>query len=221
MNCILHVCGGDPVQMRSLQLHFVYSPRMWRWSWQAPTIHFSWCCILHVCGGDPTSLQVIHGDHLVFSTYVEVILRLLWPYWFGVGILHVCGGDPIDTFFGSWLQVYSPRMWRWSHAYDQMAADQAVFSTYVEVIPIIIFCTSNVWCILHVCGGDPHTRLSMSSVCQYSPRMWRWSWSKIYQSARASVFSTYVEVIHNLTTTFISGKRYSPRMWRWSQKMLS
>ena len=175
MNCILHVCGGDPVQMRSLQLHFVYSPRMWRWSWQAPTIHFSWCCILHVCGGDPTSLQVIHGDHLVFSTYVEVILRLLWPYWFGVGILHVCGGDPIDTFFGSWLQVYSPRMWRWSHAYDQMAADQAVFSTYVEVIPIIIFCTSNVWCILHVCGGDPHTRLSMSSVCQYSPRMWRWS----------------------------------------------
>ena len=172
---ILHVCGGDPVQMRSLQLHFVYSPRMWRWSWQAPTIHFSWCCILHVCGGDPTSLQVIHGDHLVFSTYVEVILRLLWPYWFGVGILHVCGGDPIDTFFGSWLQVYSPRMWRWSHAYDQMAADQAVFSTYVEVIPIIIFCTSNVWCILHVCGGDPHTRLSMSSVCQYSPRMWRWS----------------------------------------------
>ena len=27
-------------------------------------------------------------------------------------ILHVCGGDPIDTFFGSWLQVYSPRMWR-------------------------------------------------------------------------------------------------------------
>ena len=220
-NGILHVCGGDPNGRIIRIVSILYSPRMWRWSWQAPTIHFSWCCILHVCGGDPTSLQVIHGDHLVFSTYVEVILRLLWPYWFGVGILHVCGGDPIDTFFGSWLQVHSPRMWRWSHAYDQMAADQAVFSTYVEVILTLALACLVFVSILHVCGGDPARAEFYTNFNKYSPRMWRWSWSKIYQSARASVFSTYVEVIHNLTTTFISGKRYSPRMWRWSQKMLS
>ena len=111
---ILHVCGGDPVQMRSLQLHFVYSPRMWRWSWQAPTIHFSWCCILHVCGGDPTppvTLLIRSGYSPrmwrwsywyflwvmvtgVFSTYVEVIPRLWSNGSWSSCILHVCGGDP-------------------------------------------------------------------------------------------------------------------------------
>ena len=91
---ILHVCGGDPNTRVLYILLIVYSPRMWRWSWQAPTIHFSWCCILHVCGGDPTSLQVIHGDHLVFSTYVEVILMLQVQLAMNKCILHVCGGDP-------------------------------------------------------------------------------------------------------------------------------
>ena len=151
---ILHVCGGDPRIAMNSRILPKYSPRMWRWSLST---FLPW---------------PVEG---VFSTYVEVILLVALSQHKCSGILHVCGGDPNTRVLYILLIVYSPRMWRWSHAYDQMAADQAVFSTYVEVIPIIIFCTSNVWCILHVCGGDPHTRLSMSSVCQYSPRMWRWS----------------------------------------------
>ncbi len=52
---ILHVCGGDPFWVPMSCLWVLYSPRMWRWSWV------------------PAKYTKII---LVFSTYVEVILRI-------------------------------------------------------------------------------------------------------------------------------------------------
>ncbi len=48
----------------------------------------------------------------VFSTGVEVILRLVVPGLSMLSILHRCGGDP-----GGWIvigmkDVYSPQVWR-------------------------------------------------------------------------------------------------------------
>ena len=90
-SCILHVCGGHPTIKKYQILWWEYSPRMWRSSF------FAWL----------SSCKV-----LVFSTYVEVILRVgLFPTLF-FSILHVCGGHPFigKALFNSIL--YSPRMWR-------------------------------------------------------------------------------------------------------------
>ena len=92
-----------------------------------------------------------------------------------MGILHVCGGDPDLPLSNADKVEYSPRMWRWSYLTLLILMLSQVFSTYVEVIPLTADNGYIFDGILHVCGGDPHARLSMSSVCQYSPRMWRWS----------------------------------------------
>ena len=110
---ILHVCGGDPIYVGTRNPGSVYSPRMWRWS----------------------SEPRLRSTHLVvFSTYVEVILRHLVQQIASLRILHVCGGDPIIWLLSTTMTTYSPRMWRWS--WMAIADDQAyeVFSTYVEVI---------------------------------------------------------------------------------------
>ena len=111
-----------------------------------------------------------------------------------------------------------------------------VFSTYVEVIPIILTKLSKKQCILHVCGGDPYQSTSMAAYHKYSPRMWRWSWWQLLVHTRSLVFSTYVEVILFLLISYVCAKcilhvcggdpftikqrkfhfAYSPRMWRWS-----
>ena len=152
------------------------------------------------------------------------------------GILHVCGGDPTATNSSTDTFSYSPRMWRWSHAYDQMQANQEVFSTYVEVILPL---SSQDWrfeSILHVCGGDPKALHKKMVLQEYSPRMWRWSLQSQKGLCYTSVFSTYVEVILIFDIFIILSKgilhvcggdpainwsrwdcyRYSPRMWRWS-----
>ena len=53
------------------------------------------------------------------------------------------------------------------------AAVEAVFSTYVEVIPIFLALTKRLCRILHVCGGDPSIKINISTNIEYSPRMWR------------------------------------------------
>ena len=90
---ILHVCGGDPKIIEVRGSHLQYSPRMWRWSYD---------------------LGQEHGHGQVFSTYVEVILCDVFFAFLGVCILHVCGGDPRHFLSNSFLNLYSPRMWRWS-----------------------------------------------------------------------------------------------------------
>ena len=131
---ILHVCGGDPTPWNNLVFGTLYSPRMWRWSWI-----------------DVLFLVVF----LVFSTYVEVILVV--GFWIHVKrrILHVCGGDPAIGRELGLSPKYSPRMWRWSLSFLINNSQPSVFSTYVEVILLRPVGTRSIWCILHVCGGDP------------------------------------------------------------------
>ena len=111
---ILHVCGGDPQQSNFELNHFLYSPRMWRWSQlEGLEMNKFWVFstyveviplpasafgasrgILHVCGGDPMVQWNRQGFNVVFSTYVEVILLWVCRGWVAIRILHVCGGDP-------------------------------------------------------------------------------------------------------------------------------
>ena len=51
-------------------------------------------------------------DHLVFSTYVEVIPQQSLALTQGLRILHVCGGDPVENGKVVLKNLYSPRMWR-------------------------------------------------------------------------------------------------------------
>ena len=51
---------------------------------------------------------------MVFSTYVEVILKKNQIILIEISILHVCGGDPENNEDFTARIKYSPRMWRWS-----------------------------------------------------------------------------------------------------------
>ena len=70
---ILHVCGDDPYPVAIFRKTNWYSPRMWRWS--------------HKFMDKFTMI-------LVFSTYVEMILKKKPDDEKQFGILHVCGDDP-------------------------------------------------------------------------------------------------------------------------------
>ena len=99
----------------------------------------------------------------VFSTYVEVILSLIafLRNWFS--FLHVCGGDPEQE--------------------REANHEDLVFSTYVEVIlnPDPTF--ADLGSFLHVCGGDPAGGVGYGRTAEFSPRMWRWSYSLKFNSA--------------------------------------
>ena len=131
-----------------------YSPRMWRWSYYL------------------MNTKNISG---VFSTYVEVIPVIQLAKTARARILHVCGGDPPFIFKDVTALECSPRMWRWSLAKALFLPPVSVFSTYVEVIPIIKKLAQPALGILHVCGGDPLAHRLQVVDWLYSPRMWRWS----------------------------------------------
>ena len=134
---------------------------------------------------------------IVFSTYVEMILRLQHVVLLMVRVLHVCGDDPrlwsLQTLYGR----CSPRMWRWSLLAKIFLSYSFVFSTYVEMIlfllPIKLWNTS----VLHVCGDDPISSAVRKVVNACSPRMWRWSYFLRQLHNFLAVFSTYVEMILN------------------------
>ena len=127
-------------------------------------------------------------------------------------------------------------MWRWSWRGSSRLWFLRVFSTYVEVILIAFASRHSAWCILHVCGGDPHVYHARKGSSLYSPRMWRWSPTCHHHCRLEEVFSTYVEVILRSSSSKSSSSRilhvcggdpkkaigllkeagYSPRMWRWS-----
>ena len=153
-NCFLHVCGGDPNLKECLFDDLTFSPRMWRWSYTFQTLTF---------------------QNLVFSTYVEVIPKLLKRSCTISGFLHVCGGDPELIFNSFDHREFSPRMWRWSRYNSFLQQAHPVFSTYVEVILSFTTCRSR--------------------LMKFSPRMWRWSPGWAWHIAKQKVFSTYVEVI--------------------------
>ena len=117
---------------------------------------------------------------------MEVILADFLGKREDLGILHVCGGDPRPTL--------------------PCISTLEVFSTYVEVIPECAQCHLCEYCILHVCGGDPDTSDLKLRWCWYSPRMWRWSQTKITIVVNSDVFSTYVEVILEMNDIKILGR---------------
>ena len=150
---------------------------------------------LHVCGGDPTLLNLTSWWESVFSTYVEVILRIWLKRLTSVSFLHVCGGDPMLNTESMTKLEFSPRMWRWSQRVDACHRRWYVFSTYVEVILKESITMDQKFCFLHVCGGDPIIRLIILLFIAFSPRMWRWSSQVLTTRSVTEVFSTYVEVI--------------------------
>ena len=213
--CILHVCGGDPIFVSSIKNRFLYSPRVWRWSYFLA--NWSWW-------------------RLVFSTCVEVILcsNVICPVMWG--ILHVCGGDPIPIYTKTFPVMYSPRVWRWSQSLWNLMYLSSVFSTCVEVIPFQFRSLYQNMCILHVCGGDPFIACFSTYIHKYSPRVWRWSRTNVDPNPQGIVFSTCVEVIPlgdamrtqiggilhvcggdpEWIILFTENNWYSPRVWRWS-----
>ena len=66
-------------------------------------------------------------------------------------------------------------MWRWSWHFSNFIVKKFIFSTYVEVILIIMVIIQLKQHFLHVCGGDP-------MLCSITTN-------------QAIIFSTYVEVI--------------------------
>ena len=210
---ILHVCGGHPITISIYNLAVLYSPRMWRSSY------------------DKKVSDIMMG---VFSTYVEVIPNFTVDDNSGVGILHVCGGHPKRTGVLVGGHQYSPRMWRSSHSLQNCFQVNLVFSTYVEVILCWLATTIDFSGILHVCGGHPMLTCNHNRLFRYSPRMWRSSFLLLNLELFVLVFSTYVEVIlvavfwpvsgsgilhvcggHPATESKLLGfTQYSPRMWR-------
>ena len=132
----------------------LYSPHMWRWSQR------------------DSKVQPLDR---VFSTHVEVILSL--PDYDHVtrSILHTCGGDPLNKQIKELQGGYSPHMWRWSRAWNFKRLYWLVFSTHVEVIPVIWSIELVLIRILHTCGGDPNIAAINTHLLLYSPHMWRWS----------------------------------------------
>ena len=107
-------------------------------------------------------------------------------------------------------------MWRWSWAGCIDRRYRFVFSTYVEMILLVIIVLLHFFGILHVCGDDPIFLFSIRIASEYSPRMWRWS------LALAGIRSLFKSILHvcgddpNRVKLLETEKRYSPRMWRWS-----
>ena len=132
--CVLHVCGDDPKLWLNCILPNPCSPRMWRWSY----------------------LIVLPDQHdIVFSTYVEMILNFRDLLFRNICVLHVCGDDPMQWFWRLTVHLCSPRMWRWSYAMILTSNGSSVFSTYVEMIPLILLILFLIRGVLHVCGDDP------------------------------------------------------------------
>ena len=152
-------------------------------------------CILHVCGGDPIKQTFIFTNHVVFSTYVEVILKFVTVVLWRDRILHVCGGDPHRMLHFHYHEQYSPRMWRWSLPLKSSPISITIFSTHVEVILQSFYLVMIKTGILHTCGGDPFSTSLIVFTYLYSPHMWRWSLIFIRHSQFLLVFSTHVEVI--------------------------
>ena len=127
-------------------------------------------------------------------------------------------------------------MWRWSYLLVLRRQSIQVFSTHVEVIPIVSSKQVILVSILHTCGGDPRAFAVYLYALQYSPHMWRWSQLADIKTNISNVFSTHVEVIpvrlfpgsrlwsilHTCGGDPVGdyvrkiGQGYSPHMWRWS-----
>ena len=148
---------------------------MWRWS---------------------CNLQLSIWYHLVFSTYVEVIL--------------------MDWLTQNVFPWFSPRMWRWSSCFAEYCLHPCVFSTYVEVILNSAVVKIKEKGFLHVCGGDPHSTNIRDGHKWFSPRMWRWSPSIDLSVSFSGSFLHVCGGDPSVFGVWTMEETFSPRMWRWS-----
>ena len=128
----LHVCGGVSISVFVRCLFTLFSPRMWR-------------CFCRWASRK--------ARHQLFSTYVEVFLRISFITPLSLTFLHVCGG--VSKIQRSCMDGFnfSPRMWRCFSAWSRDRLQDMLFSTYVEVFLLHIFEEGKEWTFLHVCGG--------------------------------------------------------------------
>ena len=175
----LHVCGGVSEKSLMQWTNTIFSPRMWRCFSVAYCFPGSALDFLHVCGGVSSIAYVARyilkfsprmwrcffacssyaRRFSIFSTYVEVFP---WPRPFHLVpsyFLHVCGGVSIHIRLFYLSGKFSPRMWRCFFLNIGFIQRLTIFSTYVEVFPILFIQRRFMNNFLHVCGGVSWTDL--------------------------------------------------------------
>ena len=131
-------------------------------------------------------------------------------------------------------------MWRCFYAQDRHHEQIRIFSTYVEVFPLIKRSITAGVNFLHVCGGVSQTNCVIENHKRFSPRMWRCFQHDGDRGGGKTIFSTYVEVfpqhcmqpkhshhfLHvcgGVSNSFVKPvllPGFSPRMWRCFRKWL-
>ena len=135
----------------------------------------------------------IHAQS-VFSTSVEVFLSSRRIRTTRRCLLHVRGGVSAFTRPGFVFRPSSPRPWR---CFSERATFQfyfRVFSTSVEVFPILRGRSTSASSLLHVRGGVSKTGGVPERKALSSPRPWRCFYEEIDGKRMLVVFSTSVEV---------------------------
>ena len=144
----------------------------------------------------------------VFSTCVEVFLRVYEIERERHRFLHVRGGvSQRPTDFIS-LIAFSPRAWRcFCHVVIRVSS-HFVFSTCVEVFLAVRENLPTLASFLHVRGGVSDLFKRYHVKISFSPRAWRCFHKKHELHHIGAVFSTCVEVFPEIDTLFNVNKRF-------------
>ena len=140
---------------------------------------------------------------VVFSTSVEVFLQAASVVCRCIGLLHVRGGVSIERKRRRICGLSSPRPWRCFQMTTWIVFGCVVFSTSVEVFPVLSKSKSNSSGLLHVRGGVSSDAPMADHAYKSSPRPWRCFLKVVLPSPAPWVFSTSVEV-------FLSGASSVP-----------
>ena len=190
---LLHVRGGVSNARPIFTSAGRSSPRTWR-CFRGNILPY--CVIgglLHVRGGvsgeylmcikplesSPRTWRCFYGYRQrvrpgsVFSTYVEVFLRLHQLHQLYLSLLHVRGGVSNARTLLRPSAWSSPRTWRCFLMICVFTATSNVFSTYVEVFPTGGTIKGSILRLLHVRGGVSRGFLVGSLYLRSSPRTWR------------------------------------------------
>ena len=131
---------------------------------------------------------------MVFSTPVEVFLRLSGCRQYRVGLLHARGGVSIYPPPEIHGRESSPRPWRCFRVRLAVMQDETVFSTPVEVFLASFIRERSRVGLLHARGGVSGDTTPTVALPVSSPRPWRCFCRSRFLPWRKAVFSTPVEV---------------------------
>ena len=150
---LLHVRGGVSRNQSWFGDTHLSSPRPWRCFLKNATKSFRSPCLLHVRGGVSIRRRRFYEDGEVFSTSVEVFPLSDAPVENRLSLLHVRGGVSELKFIKMLFWESSPRPWRCFHWLSRFDVIVLVFSTSVEVFPVLPGWNKILQCLLHVRGG--------------------------------------------------------------------